>query len=271
MKGDKLAYQFFSEKGKKTDYGDLLKDAQKADIILFGELHNNSICHWLQFELTKDLYEKLGSKLILGAEMFESDGQLLITEYLSGKISARSFESQSRLWPNYKTDYKPIMDYAAKNIISFVATNIPRRYASIVNEKGFEGLNGLLPEAKKYIAPLPIKYDPELPGYKGMLQMGGMGNKPNLNLPKAQAVKDATMAYFILQNWEPGKKFLHFNGTYHSNNFEGIVWYLKLVKPELKILTIASVEQDTIHKLNTDSEKLANYILCIPSSVTKTH
>ncbi len=82
---------------------------------------------------------------------------------------------------------------------------------------------------KKFIAPLPIDYNPELPGYKGMLEMtGGMGSPhANDNLPKAQAVKDATMAYFILKYLQQGTIIIHYNGTYHSNNFEGIYWYLK--------------------------------------------
>ena len=72
MKSDKPAYKLFDVKGKKTSYSDLLKDAKNADIILFGELHNNPVCHWLQYELTKDLYEVIKSDLILGAEMFEA-------------------------------------------------------------------------------------------------------------------------------------------------------------------------------------------------------
>ena len=42
-----------------------------------------------------------------------------------------------------------------------------------------------------------------------------------MHLAEAQAMKDATMAHFILKNWEPGKTFLHFNGSYHSDNFQG--------------------------------------------------
>ena len=57
----------------------------------------------------------------------------------------------------------------------------------------------------------------------------------NQNLPKAQAIKDATMAHFILENWEKGKTFIHYNGSYHSDNFEGIVWYLKQENPNLYI------------------------------------
>ena len=188
-------------------------------------------------------------------------------------IKQKSFEKEARLWNNYSTDYKPLVEFAKEKELDFIATNVPRRYASIVHKKGFEGLNELSLDAKKFIAPLPVAYDPELKGYQAMLEMmGGMGgDHVNENLPKAQAIKDATMAYFILQNWEAGKTFIHYNGTYHSNDYEGIMWYLKEANPTLKIVTIASVEQDDITKLEKESKNVADYILCIPSNMTKTY
>ncbi|MFO8128660.1 MAG: ChaN family lipoprotein [Bacteroidales bacterium] len=269
FKQDKQAYQLFDIKGKKTQYKDLLKEARKADIIFFGELHNNPICHWLQRELTRDLAKLESRKLILGAEMFETDNQLLLDEYISGTISERSFETQARLWPNYETDYKPLVEIARKNGLPFIATNIPRRYASVVHKKGFEGLDSLSAEAKSLIPPLPVEYDPELKGYQEMLNM--MGGHASPNLPKAQAIKDAAMAYQILQHMDEHSLFLHFNGTYHSNNFEGIAWYVKRDQPGLQMLTIASVEQKDIDELDDENQSLADFILCVPETMTKTH
>jgi len=272
MKADKDAYQIYSVKGKKTSYAKLFKQALEADVILFGELHNNPICHWMQLELTADLFTEKGNQLVLGAEMFERDGQLILDEYLKGEISTKSFESQARLWPNYKTDYKPLIEFAKENELPFIATNVPRRYASVVFKKGFEGLEAMGDHAKMFFPPLPIPYDPELPGYQAMLEMGGgMGGHGSDNFPKAQAIKDATMAHFILENLNEGQVFMHYHGTYHSNNFEGIMWYLNTYRPGLNIMTIASVEQDTIDGLTEENESLADFILVVPSTMTKTH
>ena len=90
------------------------------------------------------------------------------------------------------------------------------------------------------------------------------------NLPKSQAIKDATMAYFILKNWSKGKTVIHYNGSYHSDYHEGIEWYLKQGNPNLKILTIGSTEQEAIDTLAKDAISQADYILCIPESMTKT-
>lgn len=272
MRGDKPAYKIYNLKGKTTDYESLVKAASKADVVLFGELHNNPISHWLQLELTRSLFAEKKQQLVLGAEMFEADNALIINEYLGGKVAERSFEAEAKLWPNYKTDYKPLLSFAKENGLSFIATNIPRRYASLVNREGFEGLVALSDDAKKYVAPLPIAYDASLPGYKGMIDMmGGAGGHVNDNLPKAQAAKDATMAYFILKNLKPGQTFLHFQGTYHSDNFEGINWYLKQAAPDLKIVTINSSEQADIDTLAVDNQKKADFIIVVPENMTKTH
>ncbi|MEL6592432.1 MAG: ChaN family lipoprotein [Bacteroidota bacterium] len=267
MAQQKPAYQLFNAKGKKVKYRKLTKAAEQAEVLLFGETHNNPICHWLQLELCQDMYQT--RELILGAEMFERDNQESLSQFVKRDIDAKTFKDSTRLWPNYDTDYEPVVAFARKEGIPFWATNTPRKYASIVYQDGFEALESLPEEEKAWFAPLPIKYDPELPGYKAMLDMiPGHGGE---NFPKAQAIKDATMAYSILENYEEAHLFIHLNGTYHSQNFEGIVWYLQQERPDMKIVTIASVEQADISKLSEENLGLADFILCIPETMTKTY
>jgi uncharacterized iron-regulated protein len=266
---DKPAYLIYNKKGKKSDYDKLLKSASKADILLFGEYHDNPIIHWLEYEFTSDLFDLKQKDLVLGAEMFEADNQLVMNEYLDGKISNKTFSKEAKVWPNHKTDYLPLIEFAKDNNIPFIATNIPRRYSSMVYKHGFESLDELSVTAKSWIAPLPIAYDSTLPGYVNMLDMGnGHGGE---NLPKTQATKDATMAHFILKNYQKGKLFIHYNGAYHSNDFEGIMWYLKQANPKLNILTISVSEQAAIDTLAKDATGIADFIISVPESMTKTY
>lgn len=270
FKNDKPAYRLYTGEGKPVSYEKMMNEVVGADLVFFGELHDNPIGHWMELEITKDLYTVKDGNLVIGAEMFESDNQLILDEYLSGKISNSSFESEARLWPNYKTDYKPLVEFAKKNNIPFVADNVPRRYAAVVHKGGLEALDSLSDEAKKLLPPLPILYDPEVKCYKDMMNMKGMGGHVNENFPKAQAIKDATMAWFIMQNWSAGKTFIHYNGSYHSNNFEGIVWHIKQKFPDLKIVTIANVMQDDITEFDPENKGLASYILAVPVDMTRT-
>lgn len=269
---DKPAYLLFEQGGKKTTYQELLKKASQADVVLFGELHNNPICHWLELELAKDLWHEKKGNLTLGAEMFEADAQIVLNEYLSGKIKENHLETEGKVWTNYKTDYSPLVNFAKTKQIPFIATNVPRRYASLVSREGLHALDSLPDVVKQWLCPLPLEVNLELPGYKAMLtMMGGHGGANTENFPKAQALKDATMAYFILKHLPSKGVFLHYHGTYHSNNFEGIYWYLKKQHPSLNILTIASVEQPDIQQLADENKNLAHFILAIPTSMTKTY
>ena len=264
---DKQSYQLFDKKGKKTTYKKLIASSLMNDVVLFGEYHNNSVAHWLQLELTKDLAEK--TNLVLGAEMIEADNQEQLNQYLKSEITQKGLDTLARLWNNYKTDYKPLVDFAKEKKFDFIATNVPRRYASLVFKKDLVALDSLSTEEKSWIAPLPIEFDVNLPGYQAM--MGMQGGHAGDKMPKAQAIKDATMAYFINKNRKENSVFVHYNGTYHSDNFEGINWYLKKYNPETKIITIATVEQKDISKLESEHYNKADFILVIDEDVTKTY
>lgn len=265
------AYGLFSENGRKVKYEKMVESVSGADVVLFGELHNNPISHWLQLELTGDLFAARGADLIMGAEMFEADNQIILDEYFSGWITQEKFEDEARLWPNYKTDYKPLLEFARIHGVSFVATNIPRRYANSVFKKGLPLLDSLSEEATRYMAPLPLEYDTSLNCYNQLIHGAGMQGHGSVNLADAQAIKDATMSHFILKNRDPGKVFIHFNGAYHSDNFESIYWWLKEARPDLKIVTITTVSQKEATGLEEENEGTADFIIAVPDNMTTTY
>lgn len=260
-------YTIYNAKGKEISYSKMMATLSKQDIILFGELHNSALAHWLQVEVTKELATKRA--LQLGAEMLEADDQNAVNLYLSDSIDQKGLDTLARLWPNYTTDYAPLVNYAKENKLEFIATNIPRRYARLVNKGGFEALDTLPAIEKSYVAPLPIAFDAELPTYKSILEMMGEHGTPSL--VKAQASKDATMAHFILKNYKTGKLFIHYNGAFHSDYYEGIGWYLKRQSPTLNYSTISTVTQADITKLNAEHIGKADFILVIDKDVTTTY
>lgn len=263
-------YKIYNNQGNEVRFEAMAEIAGQHEVIFFGELHNNSLAHWLQLQMLKSLHES-GKKVVLGGEFFERDDQLNIDEWLAGKMRDSNFEAEAKLWKNYATDYKPLMLYAKKNQIPFVASNIPRKYASLVSRQGLAGLDSLSNAAKSYIAPLPIDVDKTLPGYVGMKDMMH-GSGMNLDyMIEAQAVKDATMAYSLFDYVNKGRTILHVNGSYHSNNYEGIVWYLKRKFPNARIMTINTVEQDNIHTLDPKNQSSADFIIVLPLDSHKSY
>ena len=268
------AYVIYTSNGKKTTF-DKLEDATEGkELILFGEFHDNPISHWLQLELTKELFEENGANLQLGFEMFEQDQQELLSQYLMGNLTTKQFKDTVRLWPNYETDYAPIIEFAKTNKLFCVASNVQRKYASLMFKKGRKALDTLSAAIKTQMAPIDFVVDTSLSQYREVFSMGGhMGVNMGMNMLESQAFKDATMAQFILAN--PGRKagtvHLHFNGAFHSDFHQGILWYVQQKEPNIRVLTISTVTQDDVRKLDKEHLGRADFIICVPESMTRTH
>ena len=261
----KPAYSIFTADGKQIDYGKMLKTLQDADIIFIGETHNCPVAHWMEYEITSDIIQKSPKGLTLGAEMFETDNQLLVDEYTRGLISSDKFEAEAKLWDNYWTDYSSLLYLAREHKLRFVATNVPRRYASLVKDNGLEALGNLPDAAKSLMAPLPIAFDAQAQDAAmfGFMQMMGGKGSANSHFAEAQAIKDATMAWFISRNFD--RKFIHYNGNFHSDNRGGIIPYLEQYLPGKKIATVCSVRQDNINSLDKENRSRADFIIVAPT------
>lgn len=266
-------YRIFDVQGKEVSYEKMIKTVSATDVIFFGEIHNCVISHWMELKVLEALTEN-NKKLKVGMEMLEADNQLIIDEYTSSTISSDRFEEECRLWPNHSTDYEPLVYYAKRHHLPLIATNVPRRYASVVKEKGLTFLDSLSAEAKRYLPKLPIKYVENKNAQEGFALMGVLGkakeNKPQL-MAQAQAIKDATMGWFIAQNLKKGEQMIHFNGTYHSDARNGIIPYLLEYRPKTTISTIRAVRQEEIDKIEKDYLGLADFYICITEDMNMSY
>ena len=266
-------YRIFDAQGKEVSYEKMIKTVSATDVVFFGEIHNCVISHWMELKVLEALTEN-NKKLTVGMEMLEADNQLIIDEYTSSLISSDRFEEECRLWPNHSTDYEPLVYYAKRHHLPLIATNVPRRYASVVKEKGLAFLDSLSAEAKRYLPKLPIKYVENKNAQEGFALMGLLGKaketKPQL-MAQAQAIKDATMGWFIAQNLKKGEQMIHFNGTYHSDARNGIIPYLLEYRPKTTISTIRAVRQEEIDKIEEDYLGLADFYICITEDMNMSY
>ena len=283
---DLPAYVIYNKKGEKISFSKMVKELGKHDICLFGEVHDNPIAHWLEKMVTEALLNQKGNNLVLGGEMWETDQQLLMDEFMLHKyVDKKAYVESAKNWPNFR-DYKPLLGIALRNNLKFVCTNIPRRYAKVVYKKSIEYLDSLPQAAYQYLPPMPIHFDLTQPAYANMLSLFASDDTPHgkakakaaapmmaykgSNLVKAQAIKDATMAYNILKNWEKGKYFIHYNGTYHSKNYDSIYYYLKYYNPDVDVVTIHCWGVENNLKL-PDDQNAADFNIMIPDSMPKTY
>lgn len=268
------AYQLYDNKGNTVNYKTMVDNLSNADVAFIGEIHNCPIAHWLELRLLQSLHERWLGDMAVGMEMFERDNQLIIDEYMNGVITSERFEDECRLWPNYPTDYQPIVSYAKENSIPLIATNVPRRYANVVKNRGLQFLSSLSSDAKTYLPPLPIKYVENEAAEAGFAFMRLMGKTKDSNpqyIAQAQAVKDATMAWSISQAQMKQKKMLHINGNIHSDNHAGIIEYLRQYTSNVKIATVRCVRQEDVSKLDSTYISLADFYICVPEDMTMTY
>jgi len=263
-------YQFYNSEGKQLSYADAVDQLAIGDIALLGELHDHAMVHWIQKRIIADLHAK--RQLVLGGEFFERDNQIIIDEYLKGIVNDKRFEEEARLWPNYVTDYKSILQFARDSGLYFVATNVPRRYAAFVAQHGLDTLESLPASSRVYLPKLPIAFSLETPGYSDMLDMmGGHGMSGKATyFVQAQALKDAAMAEAIVQNWTKKQLFVHINGDFHSANYGGIYSYIKILNPKLNVQTL-KVYSEKEFVFRNEWAGSGDIILIVPEDFTRTH
>src|SRR5476651_1811603 len=120
---------------KQATVGDIINSMNKADVLFFGEEHNDSTRHILELELFKELEQQYPHKTALSMEMFSTDCQLVLNEYLGGLIREKNLISDARTWPNYK-DYRPLVELAKQSEAPVIAANAPSRYTNMVTRGG---------------------------------------------------------------------------------------------------------------------------------------
>ena len=276
FRGDRPAYRLFTAAGQPADYDQMLTELAQADIVLFGEQHNDALTHWLELQVAKDLLKlKKPNQLVLGMEMFERDVQPLVAQYAAGTLADTAFERQARPWPNYATDYRPLLQFARDNHVAVVGTNAPRPFAKVVAQRSLSALDKIPANDRALLAPLPLKVDYDLPGYKNMAAMFGGDSKAHgggaQNIIQAQALKDATMAHFIQTSLTAGQTLLHLNGSYHSDHHDGIVAYLRQYAPKLRIKTLSVVTQEQLQQLEKEQVNVADFVVVVPADAAKTY
>ena len=148
-------YKIYDTRAKQIITIDkIVTDMADADVLFFGEEHNDSDGHYLENKIFRALHAQYADKIVLSMEMFETDGQLALNEYLLGFINEDRFARDVRLWSNYK-DYRPMIEYSKQNKIPVIAANPPRRYVNLVTRRGTRSLDSLSKDAKKFLPPLP--------------------------------------------------------------------------------------------------------------------
>ena len=268
-------FKIYDVKSKQlTTVDKIAAGCRDANVIFFGEEHNDSAGHYLEAAIFKALHQQYGNKLALSMEMFETDCQLVLNEYLDGFISEDRMIKEGRAWTNYK-DYKSAVEWAKQNKLAVIAANPPRRYVNMVSRKGMKSLDSLPKSSKRFLPPLP--YDTSSGKYREKFMefmRGGSPGTGNARIFYSQSLWDAGMSYSIYNYWRKHKdeKIFHLVGRFHCDEKLGTAEQLQKRKARLKIMNISCFSDSSF--ANPDWDKFSNlgdYIIITDPGLKKTY
>ncbi len=256
------------KKQKEISIDNIIADMKDADVLFFGEEHNDSIGHALETEIFQKLKQAYPQHIALSMEMFHTDIQPVVNEYLADVISEKNFLKESRAWENYN-DYRPLVEYSKNNKLQVIAANAAARYSNAVTKNGLNTLKNFPKTSLSFLPPLPIdtatgRYHEK---FTGLLGGHGMGT---LKVYQTQNFWDATMAWSISKFTQANKgiKILHLNGRFHSDEKLGTLAKLQQYSPKLKILNISAFADESFEKPDwIKFSNLGDYIIIADPAV----
>lgn len=251
-------FRFLDSHAKPATQAQLLERCDQADVVFWGEEHDDTVGHALQASFFGQLIARYETsrQVALSMEMFERDTQVVIDDYLAGLITEKHFLESSRPWKNYSQDYKPLVLLAKDHKLPVIASNAPRRYVNLAAREGPSALKKLSPVAKTWLAPLPypsasVSYARKFGTLMGAGTAGSSAAMHGSQLIASQALWDATMADSLsrfLQNKGPvagqsAKRPLvfHLSGRFHSEQKLGTVEQLLHLRAQAKVCVVTVI------------------------------
>jgi uncharacterized iron-regulated protein len=254
--------------------GQVIDDLAAADVVVLGEEHDNEDVHRAYLRIIEGLYKKR-SNMVISMEMFERDVQPILTEYVFGTASESAFLAAARPWPNYKTDYRPVVEFAKVHGIPVIAANTPRDLARAVAKGGLEAAKGSPYAAANVATPKDEYWE----AFKGaMTEHGSMtADESTVELfYAAQCLKDDTMAESIVERLRkeradrPDTILVHLCGRFHSDYRRGTVARILSRDPELRVLVVSAVEvKDPASGTFTADHDIGNFVVVVPEGDEK--
>ena len=254
-----------------TDFESMLADLARADVIFVGEQHDDPNTHRLELAVLEGL-QRRGVAVAVSLEMFERDTQGALDEFLAGSKSEESFLKDSRPWPRYDTDYRPLVDFARAHGWPVIAANVPRRHATDVARRGLEAVDQLSTSERPHAAK---EFDCPRDAYFDKFT-AAMGEHPPPGTEKlsadeqrlrttryyeSQCVKDETMAESIAA--VTGRRVVHFNGSFHSDFGLGTAERTRRRLPGRRVVVVSVLPVSDLDALTPagDDLKRADYLV----------
>lgn len=231
-------YQLYSPEQQAISLFSLPNEIKQADVILVGEWHTHAGIHHFQTELLKQRLNDT-KEIALSMEQFSRDTQSTVDAYLAGEIGEQVLISQGNAWPNYESDYRPLIELAKANQLDVIAANAPKSFVRCIGRQGLSYLDKLNANERQQLA---ANIDTTTSPYKEKFMVSMHHGKPEQTERQyaAQITWDETMAESIVNYLErhPNKQIIHVAGKFHTEQGLGTKASLLKRNPNLSVVVI---------------------------------
>jgi hypothetical protein len=258
---------FATAQGGFADLAAMVDDLATADVVFVGEQHNDDNTHRFQLNLLQALAARRGD-IVLALEMFERDAQEPLEHFLMGHTEEAEFVRESRAWPRYATDYKPLVDFAISKTWPVVAANVPRAIAAEVSKSGLDALASR-PASEKALFAADLQCptgDDYYTRFLGAMGGGHVAGAPAMDAATldryyfSQCLKDETMGESVAQSYAAGAiggkrpLIVVVLGAFHSDFRQGTVIRTARRLPAQRIVVTSILPVDTLDGLTPSPE-----------------
>jgi uncharacterized iron-regulated protein len=238
---------YHTASGEFRDLESMAAEAAKADVVFFGEQHDDYVTHWMQLALLEAVDRRRDS-VVLSLEMFERDVQPLLDRYLRYEVPEDSLLAGSRPWPKYAEHYRPMVEWARANAWPVIAANVPRRIASAIARGGLGVLDTLSSAERGFAADsIDCGRDRYFELFANTMREHVPGDTPEAKAASldryyfSQCIKDETMAEAIVGARNDSALIIHMNGAFHSDYALGTAQRVQRRRPDARIVVITGV------------------------------
>lgn len=238
-------YQLLSPTGSPLSLSSLPQEIIDADVILIGEWHTHAAIHRFQTDLFKQL-SATNPKLALSMEQFSRDKQTVVDEYLTGQIGEQTLMSDANAWPNYESDYRPLVEIAKAERRDVIAANAPKPIVKCIGQQGISYVGKLDVDEKSWLAKnIDLSDSPYKSKFLASMHHGD--EEQTQKQFAAQMTWDATMAESIVNyiSEHPDSQVMHIAGKFHIENGLGTAAQILELNPKLNVVVITPIEEVT--------------------------
>ncbi|EDP59247.1 ChaN family lipoprotein [Vibrio sp. AND4] len=231
-------YQLHAPSGEAVSVNHMPHELLQADVILIGEWHTHAGIHRFQTDLLKQL-SFANRPLALSMEQITRDKQAILDSYLNGEIGEQYFMKQSNAWPNYESDYRPLIEFAKQARIPVIAANAPKNIVRCIGRQGIDYVNKLDSSERRFVAD-EINTANSPYKEKFMASMHHGKSEQTEKQYAAQITWDETMAESIVKHLKkhPDTQVVHVAGKFHTEGGLGTATSILRRNSNLNVVVI---------------------------------